>query len=195
MTCSIRRQCEPSIRRSGVTWTASPPDRKFARRCRYKACRRRRKHGVGTALRRAGGDRHGARAQAGAGAKLWPSVIGIAAALGSVFLLTHAVKTLPMATAYAVWTGHLRGDHCVASAGGIERLGIRAHRAGVWPLRKRLLSRQGGRCPLAGTSSAKRPPQNPEDLTIFHATGRVVSVRRHAGRVQWCASSTLLPTA
>jgi quaternary ammonium compound-resistance protein SugE len=37
--------------------------------------------------------------------RLWPSVIGIAAALGSVFLLTHAVKTLPMATAYAVWTG------------------------------------------------------------------------------------------
>ena len=30
---------------------------------------------------------------------------GIAAALGSIFLLTHAVKSLPMATAYAVWTG------------------------------------------------------------------------------------------
>ena len=35
----------------------------------------------------------------------WPSVLGIAAALGSIFLLTHAVKYLPMATAYAVWTG------------------------------------------------------------------------------------------
>jgi quaternary ammonium compound-resistance protein SugE len=34
-----------------------------------------------------------------------PSLLGIAAALGSVFLLTHAVKTLPMATAYAIWTG------------------------------------------------------------------------------------------
>lgn len=37
--------------------------------------------------------------------KLAPSVVGIAAALGSVFLLAHAVKSLPVATAYAVWTG------------------------------------------------------------------------------------------
>ena len=37
--------------------------------------------------------------------RLWPSVLGIAAALGSIFLLTHAVKSLPMGTAYAVWTG------------------------------------------------------------------------------------------
>lgn len=37
--------------------------------------------------------------------KLWPSVLGIAAALGSIFLLTHAIRTLPMGTAYAVWTG------------------------------------------------------------------------------------------
>jgi quaternary ammonium compound-resistance protein SugE len=37
--------------------------------------------------------------------KLAPSVIGVAAALGSIFLLAHAVKSLPVATAYAVWTG------------------------------------------------------------------------------------------
>ncbi len=37
--------------------------------------------------------------------KLWPSVLGIAAALGSIFLLTYAVKSLPVGTAYAVWTG------------------------------------------------------------------------------------------
>jgi quaternary ammonium compound-resistance protein SugE len=37
--------------------------------------------------------------------RLWPSVTCIAAALGSLFLLAHAMKGLPMATAYAVWTG------------------------------------------------------------------------------------------
>lgn len=34
-----------------------------------------------------------------------PGVVGVAAALGSVFLLTHALKGLPVGTAYAVWTG------------------------------------------------------------------------------------------
>lgn len=37
--------------------------------------------------------------------RFWPSVAGVVAGLGSIFLLTHAVKTLPIATAYAVWTG------------------------------------------------------------------------------------------
>ena len=35
----------------------------------------------------------------------WPSALGIAAALASVVLLTWAMKSLPVATAYAVWTG------------------------------------------------------------------------------------------
>lgn len=35
----------------------------------------------------------------------WPSALGVAAALASVVLLTWAVKSLPVATAYAVWTG------------------------------------------------------------------------------------------
>jgi quaternary ammonium compound-resistance protein SugE len=35
----------------------------------------------------------------------WPSLIGIALALGSFFLLTLAMQRLPMATAYAAWTG------------------------------------------------------------------------------------------
>lgn len=43
--------------------------------------------------------------QADGWTRLWPSVLGIAAALGSIFLLTYAVKGLPIATAYAVWTG------------------------------------------------------------------------------------------
>ena len=45
-----------------------------------------------------------------------PSVIGIAAALGSVFLLTGALKSLPVGTAYAIWTG--------IGALGVSALGI-----------------------------------------------------------------------
>ena len=37
--------------------------------------------------------------------RLLPSVLGVAAAGGSIFFLTHAVKTLPVGTAYAIWTG------------------------------------------------------------------------------------------
>ena len=35
----------------------------------------------------------------------WPSALGIAAALLSIFLLTLALKQLPAGTAYAIWTG------------------------------------------------------------------------------------------
>lgn len=37
--------------------------------------------------------------------KLTPSVITLAAMLGSVVLLAHAMRILPMGTAYAVWVG------------------------------------------------------------------------------------------
>ncbi len=37
--------------------------------------------------------------------KLLPSVITIAAMLISFYLLSYSMKTLPMGTAYAVWTG------------------------------------------------------------------------------------------
>ena len=37
--------------------------------------------------------------------RLWPSLATIAAMAASVFLLSLAVKTLPMGTAYAIWTG------------------------------------------------------------------------------------------
>jgi len=37
--------------------------------------------------------------------KLWPSVGFIVCALGSLGLLTLALKTIPLGTAYAVWTG------------------------------------------------------------------------------------------
>jgi len=37
--------------------------------------------------------------------RLWPSVWTIAAMIMSVYLLAVAVKTLPIGTSYAVWTG------------------------------------------------------------------------------------------
>ncbi|WP_296950221.1 quaternary ammonium compound efflux SMR transporter SugE [uncultured Massilia sp.] len=37
--------------------------------------------------------------------RLWPSVGTLAAMVLSVVLLGHALKTLPVGTAYAVWTG------------------------------------------------------------------------------------------
>jgi quaternary ammonium compound-resistance protein SugE len=37
--------------------------------------------------------------------KLWPSVITCVAGLLSFYLLMLAIKTLPLGTAYAVWTG------------------------------------------------------------------------------------------
>jgi quaternary ammonium compound-resistance protein SugE len=43
--------------------------------------------------------------QAAGWTRLWPSVAGIAAAAASFFLLTLALKRLPVGVAYAVWTG------------------------------------------------------------------------------------------
>jgi quaternary ammonium compound-resistance protein SugE len=37
--------------------------------------------------------------------QLWPSVIGLIAALVSFVMLTMALKSLPVGTAYAVWVG------------------------------------------------------------------------------------------
>ena len=37
--------------------------------------------------------------------KLWPSLITIAAMLVSLWLLASAMKTIPIGTAYAAWTG------------------------------------------------------------------------------------------
>jgi len=37
--------------------------------------------------------------------RLWPSIGTLAAMAGSVWLLSVAMKTLPVGTAYAVWTG------------------------------------------------------------------------------------------
>lgn len=37
--------------------------------------------------------------------KLWPSVVTLFAGAGSFYLLVLAIKSLPLGTAYAVWTG------------------------------------------------------------------------------------------
>ncbi len=37
--------------------------------------------------------------------KLWPSVATIGAMAVSFFLLSHALRTIPVGTGYAVWTG------------------------------------------------------------------------------------------
>jgi len=48
--------------------------------------------------------------------KLWPSVVTCVSGLCSFYLLMLAIKTLPLGTAYAVWTG--------MGAVGIAILGI-----------------------------------------------------------------------
>jgi quaternary ammonium compound-resistance protein SugE len=37
--------------------------------------------------------------------KLWPSVVTIVAMIASIVLLSQAMKTIPIGTAYAIWTG------------------------------------------------------------------------------------------
>lgn len=37
--------------------------------------------------------------------KLWPSILTMVSGAGSFYLLMLAIKTLPLGTAYAVWTG------------------------------------------------------------------------------------------
>ena len=37
--------------------------------------------------------------------RLWPSVITVAAMVASVYFLAIAVRTIPIGTGYAVWTG------------------------------------------------------------------------------------------
>jgi quaternary ammonium compound-resistance protein SugE len=56
-----------------------------------------------------------------------PSVLGLLAALASVFLLTLAVRNLPVTTAYAVWTG--------IGAAGVSLIGILMFGESAHPLR------------------------------------------------------------
>jgi quaternary ammonium compound-resistance protein SugE len=43
--------------------------------------------------------------EAQAWTRLVPSVVGIGAALASIYLLTRSLAHLPLGTAYAIWTG------------------------------------------------------------------------------------------
>ena len=56
-----------------------------------------------------------------------PSAIGVVSALASIFLLTHAMKALPVGTAYAVWTG--------IGAVGVAVVGMLAHGDSASPMR------------------------------------------------------------
>ncbi|WP_437576379.1 quaternary ammonium compound efflux SMR transporter SugE [Sorangium sp. So ce887] len=59
--------------------------------------------------------------------RLWPSVLGVAGAALSFFLLSISLKTLPMGTAYAVWVG--------VGALGVALAGIVALGESASPLR------------------------------------------------------------
>lgn len=59
--------------------------------------------------------------------RLWPSVAALLAAAISLWLLTLALKTLPVGTAYAVWTG--------VGAVGVAILGIVLFAESVAPAR------------------------------------------------------------
>jgi len=63
--------------------------------------------------------------------RLWPSVIGITAAVVSFLMLTLALKTLPVGTAYAVWVG--------IGALGVALAGIVVFGDSASPLRLSLL--------------------------------------------------------
>ncbi len=55
------------------------------------------------------------------------SVLAVASALGSIFLLAHALKYLPVGTAYALWTG--------TGAVGVTAIGILLFRESLSPWR------------------------------------------------------------
>jgi quaternary ammonium compound-resistance protein SugE len=59
--------------------------------------------------------------------RLWPSVIGVAAAALSLVMLSAALRELPMGTAYAVWVG--------LGAVGVAAVGILVLGESASPLR------------------------------------------------------------
>jgi len=64
--------------------------------------------------------------------RLWPSLIGLAAAWASFLLLAYALKSLPVGTAYAVWVG--------IGAFGVALAGILALGEPATPARLALLA-------------------------------------------------------
>jgi quaternary ammonium compound-resistance protein SugE len=62
--------------------------------------------------------------------RFWPSAVGIAAAVVSFIMLTMALKSLPVGTAYAVWVGigalgvALAGIVALGESASLIRLGL-----------------------------------------------------------------------
>ncbi|MCY7313105.1 MAG: quaternary ammonium compound efflux SMR transporter SugE [Pseudoxanthomonas sp.] len=59
--------------------------------------------------------------------RLWPSVATVLAAGASLWLLTQALRTIPLGTAYAIWTG--------IGAVGVATLGVVLFAESVSPAR------------------------------------------------------------
>lgn len=59
--------------------------------------------------------------------RLWPSLLSVTSAAASFYLLSLAVRTLPVGTAYAVWVG--------AGVVGVVSAGIVVHSESLTPLR------------------------------------------------------------
>jgi quaternary ammonium compound-resistance protein SugE len=59
--------------------------------------------------------------------RLWPSVLTLAAMVVSMFLLAQAVRTIPVGTGYAIWTG--------IGAVGTAALGIVLFSESIAPMR------------------------------------------------------------
>ena len=49
--------------------------------------------------------------------KLWPTIISLVGMVASMILLSMAMKTLPLGTAYSVWTG-------IGAAGALRTIAI-----------------------------------------------------------------------
>ncbi|MGR9046194.1 MAG: DMT family transporter [Gammaproteobacteria bacterium] len=59
--------------------------------------------------------------------RLWPSVLTMISGVGSFYLLMLSIKSLPLGTAYAVWTG--------MGAVGVAFIGIIVFKESAEPLR------------------------------------------------------------
>jgi quaternary ammonium compound-resistance protein SugE len=64
--------------------------------------------------------------------RLWPSLLGLACANGAIVLLTLALRSLPVGTAFAIFTG--------LGAAGAAGLGIMVYGESASPLRLALIA-------------------------------------------------------
>ena len=97
--------------------------------------------------------------------RLWPSVGTVAAMVASFLLLAHAMKTLPVGTAYAVWTGigtagaFIAGVFLFGETVSLPRLLFLAMiLVGIAGLKG--FSYAGASCPVSGRM-AERPVRDP----------------------------------